>query len=335
MRIIAPIRTRKKPPPPPFDPENPPAPSRYASPSGNDNLGDGSVNSPYLTIAKLVSELGEGWHGILRGGIYDGDHFIDRSEITIRGYPLERPILKGPTRIRVGYDNVTIQDVVLNGNGTHTRKHTFATEGNFTTLRRCEITNEYQGIGIQPLDGSEDCLIEECLIYENGVLPPGNHHHGIYNNGTRTVIRYNWIYDNADRGIQNYPSPNEADIYNNVIWRNGAGINFSCDANACSAGVIAHNNIIGMSRREIAYGHTQGGSPNGTNELNTNIFYRNPESIFQNNCGLSLSENYSHSANFCLTVPPDFRDEANNDFTIVDNLYGVFEPFSLSAVGDE
>ena len=49
-------------------------------------------------------------------------------------------------------------------------------------------------------------MIEHNRIHDCGELPATNFDHGVYVAEARdTVIRDNWIYSNADRGVQLYP----------------------------------------------------------------------------------------------------------------------------------
>ena len=50
-------------------------------------------------------------------------------------------------------------------------------------------------------------VIERNRIHDCGELPATNHQHGIYvAHAIGTVIRDNWIYDNADRGFSFTPT---------------------------------------------------------------------------------------------------------------------------------
>ncbi len=84
-------------------------------------------------------------------------------------------------------------------------------------------------------------MIERNRIHNCGQLPATNHHHGIYVEASdRARITDNWIYDNADRGVQLFPDAQETYIARNVIDGNGQGIIFSRE----SAHNLAENNVI-------------------------------------------------------------------------------------------
>ena len=76
-------------------------------------------------------------------------------------------------------------------------------------------------------------VIEGNRIHDCGELPAANHDHGIYvGNAAGRSIRDNWIYDNADRGIQLYPDADRTAITGNVIDGNGQGVIFGGERRA-------------------------------------------------------------------------------------------------------
>ena len=87
-------------------------------------------------------------------------------------------------------------------------------------------------------------------IHDCGELPSTNHHHGIYVAGAgRTLIKGNWIYDNASRGIQLYPAAQRTQVRGNVVDSNGQGINVgSGESNTCSNRNRIVRNVLANSR---------------------------------------------------------------------------------------
>jgi nitrous oxidase accessory protein NosD len=87
-----------------------------------------------------------------------------------------------------------------------------------------------------------------------------HHEHGIYLVEARgTVIRDNWIYDNADRGVQLYPDADGSRITGNVIDDNGQGIVFSGTGSSVSSNTVVRGNIVSNSNlRWNAYSGTEG-----------------------------------------------------------------------------
>ena len=87
-------------------------------------------------------------------------------------------------------------------------------------------------------------MIERNRIHDCGALPSTNKDHGIYVSEARgTVIRDNWIYDNADRGVQLYPDADGTPITGNVIDSNGEGIVF-----AGTGAEVSSNNLVDRQR---------------------------------------------------------------------------------------
>ena len=65
---------------------------------------------------------------------------------------------------------------------------------------------------------------------------------------SNTLIRGNWIYDNADYGIQLYPNAQNSRVVGNVIDGNGEGITFSGEYGVTSNGNIVEGNVIANSK---------------------------------------------------------------------------------------
>jgi parallel beta-helix repeat protein len=87
-------------------------------------------------------------------------------------------------------------------------------------------------------------LIERNRIHNCGQLPATNHHHGIYAEATDNArILENWIYDNADRGVQLFPDAQRTYVARNIIDGNGEGVVFS----RTSANNVVENNVISNS----------------------------------------------------------------------------------------
>ena len=122
-------------------------------------------------------------------------------------------------------------------------------------LRGNDITNQHMGICVNVTreDGERaprNVVIEGNRIHDCGELPATNHHHGIYiAKAVGTVVRGNWIYSNADRGVQLYPNADESIVTRNVIDGNGQGVIFgggetsSSDNNLVARNVITHSNL--------------------------------------------------------------------------------------------
>jgi parallel beta-helix repeat protein len=90
-----------------------------------------------------------------------------------------------------------------------------------------------------------------------------------------TVITNNYIYDNADRGIQLYPDADGTLIANNVIDGNGEGIIFSGEGGSTSDANTVRDNIISNSRvrSNIEFFYPRGTSPGQGNVVSHNCVF--------------------------------------------------------------
>ena len=120
--------------------------------------------------------------------------------------------------------------------------------GNHMVFRDNDITTRNTTIcfvlGSDEYGRAVRTVIERNRIHNCGELPPTNHHHGIYveaSDGAR--ITDNWIYDNADRGVQLFPDAQRTYVARNVIDGNGEGIVFS----RRSAHNVVEHNVIANS----------------------------------------------------------------------------------------
>jgi nitrous oxidase accessory protein NosD len=221
---------------------------------------------------RLVDSLAPGQTGCLRGGLYEGNVKVSRPGVTLTRYAAEKPIVKGRFWVAEGADGVTVQGLHLDGtNPSILPSPTINADG--VTFRRNDVTNNHTAIcfslGHEEWGRPERTTIEFNRIHDCGRLPATNHDHGIYvNASTGAVIRGNWIYDNADRGIQLYPDAQNSTIVGNVIDGNGQGIIFSGEGGLASSGNLVEGNVIANSKLrnnvESWYPH---GNPVGQNNV--------------------------------------------------------------------
>ena len=130
-------------------------------------------------------------------------------------------------------NNVAIQELTLDGrNGDNLPSPTV--NGDNAAFRDNDVTNRHTSIcfllGSREYGRAKGTVIERNRIHNCGLLPPTNHHHGIYieaADGARIID--NWIYDNADRGIQMFPDAQRSYIARNVLDGNGQNVVFSRD----------------------------------------------------------------------------------------------------------
>jgi parallel beta-helix repeat protein len=302
--------------------------AEFASPSGSDGSGDGSLANPYASPQKLADSLAAGQTGCLRAGTYEFSLLSVRSpNITLAPYGSDSATLRGPIKVLPSGAGSTIEGLTLDGVNSNLGCTGTCGGGSpriyadGVVLRDNEITDEHTGICVMVGSYYSDppprgVVIEHNRIHDCGRLPAANHDHGIYVSESRdAVIRDNWIYDNADRGIQLYPDAIGTTITGNVIYGNGEAQNFSCDASSCSKDNVVAGNIIADSVvRWNVYANSQGATPDGSNVLRDNCLYASRSGYTDNGGVDSAPAFYSESAN--LVANPRFADPSRGDFVL-------------------
>jgi hypothetical protein len=224
---------------------------RVASPRGS-NGNRGTATSPYATVAKLANSLRAGQTGCLRAGVYRGRVKVSKggrsgAPTTIRSAPGERVTVLGRFHVANSANHVVVRQLFLDGRN-RAKLPSPTINGNNAVFRDNDVTTRDTTIcfllGSEEYGRARRTVIERNRIHNCGELPPTNHHHGIYVEaayGTR--ITDNWIYDNADRGVQLFPDAQRSHVARNVIDGNGEGVVFSRQ----SAGNVVENNVISNS----------------------------------------------------------------------------------------
>ena len=221
---------------------------KVASPRGS-NRNSGTARSLYETVAKLANSLRPGQTGCLRAGEYRGRVSIRKggargAPTTIRGAPGERATVLGRLHVDNRANHVVIRELFLDGRN-RAKLPSPTVNGNNAVFRDNDVTTGDTTIcfllGSKEYGRARRTVIERNRIHNCGDLPPTNHHHGIYveaSYGAR--ITDNWIYDNADRGVQLFPDAQRTYVARNVIDGNGEGVVFSRK----SANNVVENNAI-------------------------------------------------------------------------------------------
>jgi hypothetical protein len=225
-----------------------------ASPDGS-NSAPGTASEPLRTAQALLDSLSRGETGCLRTGDYRADNEIrvDTPGVTLTSFPGERAEVTGRVYVTKEAPNSTVSDLDIDGRNDNDLPSP-TINGKDVTLAGNDITNHHEGIcvSIGSLDtwGRADrALIRDNRIHDCGRLPATNYDHGIYLvAGDDVVIRDNYIYDNADRGIQLYPDAQNTRVTGNVIDGNGSGVIMSGAGNNASSGTVIANNVITNSR---------------------------------------------------------------------------------------
>ena len=290
---------------------------KVASPSGSDSAA-GSAASPYRTAQKLVDSLQPGQTGCLRAGLYTQNVTISRggstgSPVTLSSYPGERATVRGRMRVQDSANNVTVESLDLDGRQTNDTLPSPSVYGNDVVFRDNDVTNYHTGICF--LLGSNDygravrVTIAQNRIHDCGVLPAENHHHGIYiEHADNTHVIDNWIYDNADRGVQMFPDSQNGYIARNVIDGNGQGVIFS----RVSANNVVEHNVISNSvlRWNIEDYELSGGG----NVARRNCVWTTVTGSYAREGGVKVNPDFTASQN--LIADPQFANRAAKDFRV-------------------
>jgi hypothetical protein len=287
-----------------------------ASPSGSDDA-TGTSESPVATPQRLVDLLAPGEIGCFRAGTYTFSTLtLNTPRIALAPYSDESVTLAGHIKALPGAVNSAIEGMRLNAasspddpSGPKIYASGFALRGN-------EITNDHSEIcvlvtanyaGPRP----EGVVIERNVIHDCGALPSTNMDHGIYlSHAIAPIVRDNWIYENADRGVQQYPDVHGAQITGNVIADNGDGVNFSGTGSEVTTGATVAGNVVVDSK--LGYNAYSGGDgPDGSGN------------VFRNNCvhtasgGSGIETNpRSFTAHDNLIGSPEFVDPGAGDYRL-------------------
>jgi Right handed beta helix region len=238
--------------------------SLFASPAGAD-VSVGSEQAPFRSVQKLVDSLSAGQTGCLRAGHYQEDVKVSRPGITLTRYGAERVTVRGRLWVAQGADDVTVEELYLDG-ANEARLPSPSISGRNVTFRRNDVTNGHTSIcfslGHPHYGRAIGTKLEFNRIHDCGILPAANHDHGIYLAAADdTQIIGNWIYDNADRGIQIYPDAQRTVVRGNVIDGNGQGVIFGGEGSATSNDSTVEGNVISNS---IVRDNVESYYPDGT-----------------------------------------------------------------------
>jgi hypothetical protein len=290
--------------------------TRFASPNGVDSA-PGTKADPLRHVQALADGLSAGQTGCLLGGSYDEDVSIRHggragARVTLRGAPGVTATVRGRFWIANGASYVTVSHLHLDGrNATNLPSPTV--NADHSTFIYDDVTNDHAG-GINDGDGicfalgdahgvwgvATYTIIAHSAIHDCGTS--NNHNHGVYVAAGRYVrITDNWIYNNADRGIQLYPDAQHTLVRNNVIAGNGDGVIISGDGRFASSDNMVTNNIIidSRNRYNVEYNWPEPGPVGTGNVVTQNCLFGGKEgNILEPQKGYVASQN--------LFVAPQF-----------------------------
>jgi len=221
--------------------------------------------------------MGPGRVACLRRGTYRRNLKLTRGgtseqRAVLRSAPGHRVRIVGRLVVGRSANHVTIRDLSLNGRNRK-RLPSPTVNATGTTFLHNDVTNRNTAIcfvlGSTGYGEARETALLANRIHHCGTLPASNHDHGIYvEEATDTLIAGNWIYDNADRGVQLYPNAQRTRVIQNVIHRNGSGVIFSGDRGLASNDNLVEGNAISDStQRYNVESYYPDGNPEGSNNL--------------------------------------------------------------------
>jgi parallel beta helix pectate lyase-like protein len=227
----------------------------------------------------------------------DGDYNVrwsNMNHVTVRSAPGNWQMIRSRIWIDNTSSDVTLYGLTLDaGNFVADPGATgLAINADNVTLQRNIITNSYGLAGSCVTNDPAYGVATNLQILANRIFDCGRdetHDHGIYTNAMdRPIVRANWIYESAGRGINLGPATQGAKIYRNVIADNCAnplGGPNDCSANVmfwgATSGTTINNNTIAFPhfRWNLAGCDDATGAPDcriwtGTgNSVGTNCFF--------------------------------------------------------------
>jgi hypothetical protein len=293
----------------------------YASTQGSDSASGGRA-SPLRTPVRLLGALDPGQTGCFRGGTYAFSLLeISTPGITLAPYRDEAVTLEGEIKVLPGGAGSTIQGMKLNGAGGESGIGPRINADN-VVVRDNEITNDHTSICVSVSSWysrppPRGVVIERNRIHDCGRLPSTNMDHGVYVvDAVNTVIRDNWIYGNADRGIQLYPDAQRTRIVGNVIDGNGDGVIFGGAGGVTSNHNLVKGNVITNSNLgwNVASGPT-GPTATGNLVLQNCLWAGDSKPFYRSNGGIQApSRNFTAKAN--TVVDPEYADRSAHDYAL-------------------
>jgi hypothetical protein len=169
------------------------------------------------------------------------------------------------------------------------------------------------GIGIGFWGHPDNTVIRYSKIHDVGQCEA--YDHLIYlSHGNNVRIYDNWLWNDAHgRGVQLYPAPTNARVFDNVIDHAGEGFVVGNEAGDTVSGNQIYNNIItnstGLPTEGIpgqAIHDLYGGKPGSGNSFHDNVLYGNPG-------GIGDLTDVDHNDN--ASANPRLSDPVEHDYT--------------------
>ncbi len=298
-----------------------------ASPSGSASAA-GTLDDPLGGAHQLVDALRPGQVGCFASGTYRFRELkISRPGVELTSVPGQRALLHGRIWIARGANRVTVSHLDLDGRSGNHDLPSPTVNANRATFEDLDVTNHHTGIcfvlGSSVWGRATGTVIKRSKIHDCGRLPSENQDHGIYlSAASHTVIRHNWIYRNADRGIQLYPDAQYTRVIDNVLYGNGEGIIFSGDRRvAANHNLVAENIIADSKIRSNVESYYEPGGPVGRrNVVRFNCVHGASSDYYAgaDDSGIQEGE-IGFNAAYNVAANPRFVDPAHGNFNLRDD----------------
>ncbi|MDI9308955.1 MAG: right-handed parallel beta-helix repeat-containing protein [Limnohabitans sp.] len=310
----------------------------FISPSGNDTLGDGSIDNPWKTLNKLKCNLHPGDIGYIRGGIYyeyvtfDQFQGTEVSPIVVQAYNNEVVIIDGSDvnvdpynvsqrndhLVKIASSYFTLKNVEIR----YSPSASVAIFNHHVTLDKLHVHNGY-ATGIA-CESSSYVTVQNCIVHDffdwkcdgSGSYIGGENANGIAFDTNNVVgvgnhkILNNVVYNCSDDGIDTWKTVNNL-IRGNICYDNGY-VNLG-NPNIISSLQDCYKNIqngtfsnFDGDGRGFKVG---GGNGSGYNTVINNVSYHNKTAGFDGNSGTNNkfynNTSYNNIVGFTLLAQND------------------------------
>jgi len=290
--------------------------SKVAATTGSDGA-TGTAARPYRTVERLADSLQPGQTGCLRAGTFEGNVRLDRggragAPVTLTSFPGERATIVGRIVVTSDADFVTLSRLYLNGTNAENLPSP-TVNADDVSFTHNDVTNDHTAIcfilGSNEFGRARRTLIQFNRIHDCGKLPANNHEHGIYVEAAdEPAIVDNWIYKNADRGVQLYPDSQGGYIARNVLDWNGQGVILSRE----SSGNVIEHNLISNSR--LRWNVEQWELTGILNVVRRNCVWTERDDLYGRSGGIQPADEFLALNN--TVADPQYVDRAGADYRV-------------------
>ena len=309
----------------------------FASPSGSDVSGDGTLAHPFATPGRLDRALSPGQRGCLQSGSYGSVHTLQR--FSRRGSP-DAPVIVSAAPgaavtlrgwIVIGASYTTLENVVIDGSNTFYGQHPAGVScpgntsqplvlaGTGDVLQYVDYSQSIaslrgNAIGVGFWGNADDTVIRYSKIHDVGQCLA--YDHLIYlSHGNNVQIYGNWLYDDPHGdAVQLYPAPTNARIYDNVVDQVGEGFVVGNTAPNTVSGNQIYDNVISNTTGLAVYGlagqaihDIWDGTPGTGNTFHDNVLYNNPGGLGR----LTAVQAYNN-----ITTNPQYANPTTHNYQI-------------------